>query len=127
MVRIAILLILLGCSTDNNNLQSPPDTKKAILELSEIQVQPSDQIKKERIIKTLEDCTSYGNLAYEKYNQCVQDSKVLTDRISSLELELKSIEKEIQPWRWIKRIFWILLFSLIAFYLVRLYLKYKPI
>ena len=126
MVRIAILLILLGCSTDNNNLQSPPDTKKAILELSEIQVQPSDQIKKERIIKTLEDCTSYGNLAYEKYNQCVQDSKVLTDRISSLELELKSIEKEIQPWRWIKRIFWILLFSLIAFYLVRLYFKYKP-
>jgi hypothetical protein len=127
MVRIGILLILLGCSTDNNNLQSPPDTKKAILELSEIQVQPEDQIKKERIIKTLEDCTSYGNLAYEKYNQCVQDSKVLTDRISSLEQELKSIETEIQPWRWIKRIFWILLFSLIAFYLVRLYLKYKPI
>ena len=127
MVRIAILLILLGCSTDNNNLQSPPDTKKAILELSEIQVQPEDQIKKERIIKTLEDCNSYGNLAYEKYNQCVQDSKALTDRISSLEQELKSIEKEIQPWRWIKRIFWIVLFSLIAFYLVRLYLKYKPI
>lgn len=127
MVRVAILLILLGCSTDNKNLQSPPDTKKAILELNEIQVQPEDQIKKERIIKTLEDCTSYGNLAYEKYNECVEDSKVLTDRISSLEQELKSIETEIQPWRWIKRIFWIVLFSLIAFYLVRLYLKYKPI
>jgi len=127
MVRIGILLILLGCSTDNNNLQSPPDTKKAILELNEIQVQPEDRIKKERIIKTLEDCTSYGNLAYEKYNQCVEDSKVLTDRISSLKQELKSIETEIQPWRWIKRIFWIVLFSLIAFYLVRLYLKYKPI
>lgn len=127
MVRIAILLILLGCSTDNNNLQSPPDTKKAILELNEIQVQPEDQIKKERIIKTLEDCNSYGNLAYDKYNQCVQYSKVLTDRISSLEQELQSIETEIQPWRWIKRIFWIVLFSLIAYYLVKLYLKYKPI
>jgi hypothetical protein len=127
MVRIAILLILLGCSTDNNNLQSPPDTKKAILELNEIQVQPSDQIKKERIIKTLEDCNSYGNLAYEKYNQCVQDSKVLTDRISSLELELKSIEKEIQPWRWIKRGFVFVVLGFMIFYFIRFYLKYKPI
>jgi hypothetical protein len=127
MVRIGILLILLGCSTDNNNLQSPPDTKKAILELNEIQVQPKDQIKKERIIKTLEDCTSYGNLAYEKYNQCVEDSKVLTDRISSLELELKSIEEEIQPWRWIKRGFVFALLGFMIFYFIRFYLKYKPI
>lgn len=127
MVRIAILLILLGCSTDNNNLQSPPDTKKAILELSEIQVQPSDQIKKERIIKTLEDCNSYGNLAYEKYNQCVQESKVLKDRILSLELELQSIETEIQPWRWIKRIFVFAMLGIMALYLIRFYLKFKPI
>lgn len=127
MVRIAILLILLGCTTDNNNLQSPPDTKKAILELNEIQVQPSDQIKKERIIKTLEDCTSYGNLAYEKYNQCVQESKILLDRISSLELELQSIEKEIQPWRWIKRIFVFVILGIMVFYFVRFYVKYKPI
>ena len=127
MVRIAILLILLGCSTDNNNLQSPPDTKKAILELNEIQVQPSDQIKKERIIKTLEDCTSYGNFAYEKYNQCVQESKILIDRISSLELELQSIETEIQPWRWIKRIFVFAMLGIMALYLIRFYLKFKPI
>lgn len=127
MVRIAILLILLGCSTDNNNLQSPPDTKKAILELSEIQVQPSDQIKKERIIKTLEDCNSYGNLAYEKYNQCVQESKALKDRISSLEIELQSIETEIQPWRWIKRIFVFAMLGIMALYLIRFYLKFKPI
>lgn len=127
MVRIAILLILLGCSTDNNNLQSPPDTKKAILELNEIQVQPSDQIKKERIIKTLEDCNSYGNLAYEKYNQCVQESKVLKDRILFLELELQSIETEIQPWRWIKRIFVFAMLGIMALYLIRFYLKFKPI
>ena len=127
MVRIGILLILLGCSTDNNNLQSPPDTKKAILELSEIQVQPSDQIKKEQIIKTLEDCNSYGNLAYEKYNQCVQESKVLKDRILSLELELQSIETEIQPWRWIKRIFVFAMLGIMALYLIRFYLKFKPI
>ena len=127
MVRIAILLILLGCTTDNKNLQSPPDTKKAILELNEIQVQPSDQIKKERIIKTLEDCNSYGNLAYEKYNQCVQESKVLKDRILSLELELQSIETEIQPWRWIKRIFVFAMLGIMTLYLIRFYLKFKPI
>lgn len=127
MVRIGILLILLGCSTDNNNLQSPLDTKKAIEELNEIQVQPSDQIKKERVIQVLKDCGSYSLEAYEKYIQCTSEQSTLKTRISSLEKELEQLKAELQTWRYIKWIVYAILALYLLYRLVRIYLKYKPL
>ena len=127
MVRIAILLIVLGCSTDNNNLQSPPDTKKAIEELNEIQVQPSDQIKKERVIQVLKDCGSYSLEAYEKYIQCTSEQSTLKTRILSLEKELKELKEELKTWQYIKYGFYTILVLYVLYRLVKIYLKYKPI
>jgi len=127
MVRIAILLILLGCTTDNNNLQSPPDTKKAILELSEIQVQPSDQIKKERVIQVLKDCGSYSIEAYDKYIQCTSEQSTLKIRILSLEKELIQLKEELKTWNYIKYGFCIILLLYVFYKSTQIYLKYKPI
>lgn len=127
MVRIGILLILLGCSTDNNNLQSPPDTKKAILELSEIQVQPSDQIKKERVLQVLKDCGSYSLEAYEKYIQCTNEQSTLKTRILSLEKELIELKEELKTWQYIKYGFYAILVLYVFYKIAQIYLKYKPI
>lgn len=127
MVRIGILLILLGCSTDNNNLQSPPDTKKAIEELNEIQVQPSDQIKKERVLQVLKDCGSYSLEAYEKYIQCTSEQSTLKTHILSLEKELKELKEELKTWQYIKFGLYAMLSLYILYRLAKIYLKYKPI
>jgi hypothetical protein len=127
MVRIGILLILLGCSTDNNNLQSPPDTKKAILELNEIQVQPEDQIKKERVLQVLKDCGSYSLEAYEKYIQCTSEQSTLKTHILSLEKELIELKKELRTWKYIKYGFYSILLLYVLYRLTQIYLKYKPI
>ena len=127
MVRIGILLILLGCSTDNNNLQSPPDTIKAILELSEIQVQPSDQIKKERVIQVLKDCGSYSLEAYDKYIQCTSEQSTLKTRILGLERELIELKEELKTWQYIKYGFYTILVLYVIYKSTQIYLKYKPI
>lgn len=127
MVRIGILLILLGCSTDNKSLQSPPDTKKAIEELTEIQVQLSDQIKKERVIQVLKDCGSYSLEAYEKYIQCTSEQSTLKTHILSLEKELKELKEELKTWNYIKYGFYTILVLYVLYRLAKIYLKYKPI
>ena len=127
MVRIGILLILLGCSTDNKSLQSPPDTKKAILELNEIQVQPSDQIKKERVLQVLKDCGSYSLEAYEKYIQCTSEQSTLKTRILGLEKELIELKEELKTWQYIKFGLYAMLSLYILYRLAKIYLKYKPI
>lgn len=127
MVRIAILLILLGCSTDNKSLQSPPDTKKAIEELTEIQVQPSDQIKKKRVLQVLKDCGSYSLEAYEKYIQCTSEQSTLKTRILGLEKELKELREELKTWQYIKFGLYAMLSLYILYRLAKIYLKYKPI
>lgn len=127
MVRIGILLILLGCSTDNKSLQSPPDTKKAIEELIEIQVQSSDQIKKERVLQVLKDCGSYSLEAYEKYIQCTNGQSTLKTHILSLEKELKELREELKTWNYIKYGFYTILVLYVLYRLAKIYLKYKPI
>ena len=127
MARIGILLILLGCSTDNKTLQSPPDTKKAIQELIEIQVQPIDQIKKERVLQTLKDCGSYSIEAYDKFIQCTKEQSTLKTQISSLEKELIQLKKELKTWHYIKYGFYAMLFLYILYRLAKIYLAYKPI
>lgn len=127
MVRIGILLILLGCSTDNKSLQSPPDTKKAIEELSEIQVQPSDQIKKERVLQVLKDCGSYSLEAYDKYIQCTSEQSTLKTRILGLEKELKELREELKTWQYIKFGLYAMFSLYILYRLAKIYLKYKPI
>lgn len=127
MVRIGILLILLGCSTDNKSLQSPPDTKKAIEELTEIQVQPSDQIKKDRVLQVLKDCGSYSIEAYDKYIQCTSEQSTLKTRIFSLEKELTELKEELKTWNYIKYGFYTILVLYVIYRLANIYLKYKPI
>lgn len=127
MVRIGILLILLGCSTNNNSLQSPPDTKKAIEELSAIQVQSSDQVKKERVIQVLKDCESYSLEAYEKYIQCTNEQSTLKNHILSLKKELKELKEELKTWQYIKFGLYAMLLLYILYRLAKIYLKYKPI
>lgn len=127
MARIGILLILLGCSTNNNSLHSPPDTKKAIEELTEIQVQSSDQIKKERVLQVLKDCGSYSLEAYEKYIQCTSEQSTLKTHILSLEKELKELREELKTWQYIKFGLYAMLSLYILYRLTKIYLKYKPI
>ena len=127
MARIGILLILLGCSTDNKSLQSPPDTKKAIQELIEIQVQPIDQVKKERVLQTLKDCGSYSMEAYDKYIQCTTEQSTLKTHILGLEKELIQLKEELKTWQYIKYGFYAMLSLYILYRLARIYLKYKPI
>lgn len=127
MARIGILLILLGCSTNNNSLQSPPDTKKAIDELSAIQVQSSDQAKKERVLQVLKDCGSYSLEAYEKYIQCTSEQSTLKTHILGLEKELKELKEELKTWNYIKYGFYTILVLYVFYRLAKIYLKYKPI
>ena len=127
MVRIGILLILLGCSTDNKSLQSPPDTKRAIEELTEIQVKQSDQIKKERVLQVLKDCGSYSLEAYEKYIQCTSEQSTLKTRILGLEKELTELKEELKTWQYIKYGFYAILVLYVLYRLAKIYLKYKPI
>lgn len=127
MVRIGIILILLGCSTDNKSLQSPPDTKKAIEELTEIQVQSSDQVKKERVIKVLNDCGSYSLEAYDKYIQCTSEQSTLKTRILGLEKELIELKEELKTWQYIKYGFYAILVLYVIYKLANIYLKHKPI
>jgi len=127
MVRVVLILLFFGCTTDNKYLEIPPDTKRAIQDLQEISVLQSDQEKKERAIKALSDCGTYSIDAYDKYIQCVKESSSLREKIESLQKEISQLEEEIKPWRWIKRTFYVIVIALILFYLVKLYLKFKPI
>lgn len=127
MVRIVLILLFFGCTTDNKYLETPPDTKKAIQDLQEISVLQSDQGKKERAIKALRDCSTYSIEAYDKYIQCVKESSSLREKIESLQKEISQLEEEIKPWRWIKRTFYVIVIALFIFYLIKLYLKFKPI
>ena len=127
MVRIVLILLFFGCTTDNKYLETPPDTKKAIQDLQEISVLQSDQNKKERVIKALNDCGVYSIEAYNKYIQCVKESSSLREKIESLQKEISQLEEEIKPWRWIKRSFYLIVIGLVIFYLIKLYLKFKPI
>lgn len=127
MVRIGIILILLGCSTNNNSLQFPPDTKRAIEELNEIQVQSSDQIKKERVLQVLKDCGSYSLEAYDKYIQCTSEQSTLKTRILGLEKELIELKEELKTWQYIKYGFYTILVLYVIYRLANIYLKYKPI
>ena len=127
MVRIGIILILLGCTTNNNSLQSPPDTKKAIEELTEIQVQPLDQVKKERVLQVLKDCESYSIEAYDKYIKCTSEQSTLKTRILGLEKELIELKEELKTWNYIKYGFYTILVLYVIYRLANIYLKYKPI
>lgn len=127
MAGIIVVLLLISCSTNNNSLQSPPDTKRAIEELTEIQVQSSDQFKKERVLQVLKDCGSYSLEAYDKYIQCTSEQSTLKTRILSLEKELIELKEELKTWKYIKYGFYAILVLYVIYKLANIYLKYKPI
>ena len=127
MARIITLLFLLSCSTDKGVLNSPPDTKQAIKDLSEIEVSSTDIAKKERIIQTLQDCGSYSLEAYEKYIQCTSEQSTLKTHILSLEKKLIELKEELKTWKYIKYGFYSILLLYVLYRLTQIYLKYKPI
>lgn len=130
MVRVVIIILLIKCSLNNNDIQlnKPPDIKKAIEIIDEFKINNSNEQKKIEIVKeTLNDCQDYSDRAYNKYLQCVKESEKNIDKIKNLEKKILDLEDEISPWRMIKRIFWAIFIGFLIFLAIKIYLKFKPI
>lgn len=120
MARIAILILLLGCATDNQ-INRPIDTTQAIEDLQSIEITTiKDSAIRERIVRVLQDCGEYGKEAYKS-------ATALQSRVSELEKQLLELEEEIKPYRYFKRFLLIVIIAILIFYGIKLYLKFKPI
>jgi hypothetical protein len=109
MVRIAILILLLGCATDNQ-INRPIDTKEAIEDLQSIEVNTiKDSAIRERVVRVLQDCSEYGKEAYKS-------ATALQSRVVELEKQLAELEEEIKPYRYFKRFLLIVIIAILIFY-----------
>ncbi len=130
MVRIAWIFLLLNCFLYKSQppISKPPDTSEALSIVESIPVNTEEQKRKVEIVKqTLRECQIYGESVYAKFTDCVKESDSIRQKLSELQKKIESLEEEISPWRTIKRSFWLILIGIIAFFAVRLYLKFKPI
>jgi hypothetical protein len=120
MVRIAILILLLGCATEQQ-INRPIDTKKAIQDLQSIEVNTiKDSAIRERVVRVLQDCGEYGKEAY-------RSATVLQNRVVELEKQLLELEEEIKPYRYFKRFILVSIIALLLFFGIKFYLKLKSI
>lgn len=127
MVRI-VLILLLGCATDYNQINKPIDTKEAIKDLQSIEVSSiKDSSIRERVVRVLQDCGEYGKDAYSQYNKCQESFIALQSQIVGLEKQLAELEEEIKPYRYFKRFLLLVIIAILIFYGIKLYLKFKPI
>jgi hypothetical protein len=120
MVRIVLLILLLGCATDNQ-INRPIDTKGAIKDLQSIEINTiKDSAIRERVVRVLQDCGEYGKEAYKS-------AIVLQSRVIELEKQLAELEEEIKPYRYFKRFLLVTIIALLLFFGIKFYLKLKPI
>jgi hypothetical protein len=120
MVRIILLVLLLGCATDNQ-INRPIDTKEAIKDLQSIEITTiKDSAIRERVVRVLQDCGEYGKEAYKS-------ATTLQTRVVELEKQLLELEEEIKPYRYFKRFLLVTIIALLLFFGIKFYLKLKPI
>ena len=120
MVRIVLLILLLGCATDNQ-INRPIDTTQAIEDLQSIEITTiKDSAIRERVVRVLQDCGEYGKEAYKS-------ATALQSQIVGLEKQLAELEEEIKPYRYFKRFLLLVIIAILIFYGIKLYLKFKPI
>jgi len=120
MVRIVLLILLLGCATDNQ-INKPIDTKEAIKDLQSIEITTiKDSAIRERVVRVLQDCGEYGKEAYKS-------ATVLQSRVSELEKQLLELEEEIKPYRYFKRFLLVSIIAVLIFFGIKFYIKLKPI
>jgi hypothetical protein len=120
MVRIVLLILLLGCATEQQ-INKPIDTKKAIQDLQSIEVNTiKDSAIRERVVRVLQDCGEYGKEAYKS-------ATVLQNRVIELEKQLESLEEEIMPYRYFKKFLLVTIIAVLVFFGIKFYLKLKPI
>ncbi len=127
MDRVVLLIVLLiSCNTPPRAyLGLPPKTDGVIQEL-----QTSKEVTldlKNRVLQTLSDCSAYSKDAYDSFIGASKDIEALKADKIKLEKEIADLISEITPWRWIKRFFYVACAVMLGFYLLRLYLKIKPI
>jgi hypothetical protein len=109
MVRIVLLILLLGCATDNQ-INRPIDTTQAIEDLQSIEVNTiKDSAIRERVVRVLQDCSEYGKEAYKS-------ATALQSRVVELEKQLAELEEEIKPYRYFKRFLLIVIIAILIFY-----------
>lgn len=123
---ILIIVLLVSCNTPPKAyLGTPPETDKVIHEL-----QASTNVGaelKNRVLQTLNDCGAYSRDAYQSFIGASKDIEALKSDKLKLEKEIADLNSELTPWRWIKRFFYLGCAILVGFYLVKIYLKMKPI
>jgi hypothetical protein len=120
MVRIAILILLLGCATEQQ-INKPIDTTQAIQDLQSIDVTTiKDSAIRERVVRVLQDCGEYGKEAYKS-------ATTLKTRVVELEKQLAELEEEIKPYRYFKRFLLVSIIAVLIFFGIKFYLKLKPI
>jgi hypothetical protein len=120
MARIVLLILLLGCATEQQ-INKPIDTKKAIKDLQSIEVTTiKDSAIRERVVRVLQDCGEYGKEAY-------RSATVLQSRVFELEKQLLELEEEIKPYRYFKRFLLVTIIAFLLFFGIKFYLKLKPI
>jgi hypothetical protein len=120
MVRIVLLILLLGCATEQQ-INRPIDTTQAIEDLQSIEVNTiKDSAIRERVVRVLQDCGEYGKEAY-------RSATVLQSRVIELEKQLAELEEEIKPYRYFKRFLLVTIIAVLIFFGIKFYLKLKPI
>jgi hypothetical protein len=120
MVRI-VLILLLGCATDYNQINKPIDTTQAIEDLQSIEITTiKDSAIRERVVRVLQDCGEYGKEAYKS-------ATALQSRVVELEKQLAELEEEIKPYRYFKRFLLVSIIAVLIFFGIKFYLKLKPI
>jgi len=123
-MKYLLILILLYCNTVQTKIDKPEDLKPIIQEVEKnIELNKQPEIKY-KIVSALKNCDKYSLESYKQYESCVielnQFKKEFDKLVKSKDLKIKELEKELEPWRVIKRfmIFIFVMLSLVLFMLI---------
>ena len=121
---IAFLLFIYSCQKSLIKLDSPIDNKPIIEEIKKTTL--SEPIKT-KTIQALSNCEDYSKKAYEIVTQNQKQIDDLKAENQKLLNRINDLEEEVKPWRIIKGSALLLSIGIIIFFLVKIYLKFKPI
>lgn len=121
---IAFLLFIYSCQKSIIKLDPPIDNKPIIEEIKKTTLSEPIKIK---TIQALSNCEDYSKKAYEIVTQNQKQIDDLKAENQKLLNRINDLEEEVKPWRVIKGSALLLSIGIIIFFLVKIYLKFKPI
>ena len=121
---IAFLLFIYSCQKSIIKLDPPIDNKPIIEEIKKTTL--SEPIKT-RTIQALNSCEDYSKKAYEIVTQNQKQIDDLKAENQKLLNRINDLEEEVKPWRMVKSSVLLVGIGIIIFFLVKIYLKFKPI